>query len=91
MIHAPRDVEVDIPLKSTKIGSFTILSQGIGGGGSSDGSTITSRSFLLEPDGFGLQKNPVFKIPYIDKRAHSTGEHKVLHTEQINFVINPWY
>ena len=91
MVLAPRDVEVSIPLKSTEIGSLTILSQGVGGGGSSDGSTITSKSLLLEPDGYGLQTIPVMKISYIDKRVTSSGEHKILYTEEIRFIVNRWF
>ena len=91
IVYAPRDVEVSIPLKTSGIGSLTIMSQGVGGGGASDGSTITSRSYHLEPDGFGLQTIPVLKIPYIDKRIHTSGESKVLHTEEMRFLINRWY
>jgi hypothetical protein len=91
LVYAPLDVEVSIPSKSTRIGSLTIVSQGFGGGGSSDGSTMISRSYNLEPDGFGLQSIPVMKIPYIDKRVHPSGENKVLYTEEMRFLINRWY
>ena len=91
MVYAPRDVEVSIPSKSIELGSMAILSQGVGGGGSSDGSTIISRSYNLEPDGYGLQTIPVMKIPYIDKRVIPSGEHKVLYTEEMRFIINRWF
>ncbi len=90
-VDAPPYVDVSIPIKTDSIGSFNLISQGFGGGGSSDGSTITKRSYELDPQGFGLQVIPVINIPYIDKRAISAGERKVLQTEDIQFFINRWY
>ena len=90
-VEAPSDVEVTIPTHSSTLGSFDVKALGFGGGGASDGSSLTSKSYELEPTGLVWQTIPSIPISYIDKRKHPAGKHGVLHTEGMFFVINPLF
>ncbi len=90
-VEAPSDVEVTIPNHSSTLGSFNVKALGFGGGGASDGSSLTSKTYELEPTGLVWQTIPSIPISYIDKRKHPAGKHGVLHTEGMFFVINPLF
>ena len=90
-VEAPSSVKVTIPTHSSTLGSFDVNALGFGGGGASDGSTYTSKSYELEPTGFVWQTIPSIPISYIDKRNDPAGKHGVLHTEEMNFVYNPLF
>ena len=90
-VEVPSNVEVMIPTYSSTLGSFEVIAVGIGGGGSSDGSTYTSKNYTLEPTDLVWQTIPSIPISYIDKRNDPAGKHGVLHTEEMNFVYNPLF
>ena len=90
-VEAPSNVDVMIPTYSSTLGSFDVIAFGTGGGGSSDGSTYTSKNYTLEPTGLVWQTIPSIPISYIDKRTNPAGTHGVLHTEEMNFVYNPLF
>ena len=90
-VEVPSNVEVMIPTYSSRLRSFDVIAVGIGGGGSSDGSTYTSKNYTLEPTGLVWQTIPSIPISYIDKRNDPAGKHCVLHTEEMNFVYNPLF
>ena len=90
-VHAPPNVDIDIPIYGSTLGSFNVVALGFGGGGASDGSSFTSKSYELEPTGLVWQTIPSIPISYIDKRKNPAGKHGVIHTEGMFFVYNPLF
>ena len=90
-VHAPPNVDIDIPIYGSTLGSFNVVALGFGGGGASDGSSVTSNMYELEPVGMVWQTIPVIPISFVDKRTSITGVHHVLYTEEMSFVINPLF
>ena len=90
-VEAPADVEVTIPTHSPTLGSFNVMSLGVGGGGASDGSSLTTKTYMLEPTGLIWQTIPAIPISYIDKRTDPAGIRRVFYTEKMFFVYNPLF